>query len=434
MNNKIFLAFCLSGTLSIDDYTNKVLENNHLLNSKKSEIEANLTREKINYAKKLPEIKFETSAKAFTHKNEIEMPNPIRPSQTTIIEMGDTKTLSAGVSLNHTLYDGGYAKNALEASEVETKANTIEKSLLETDVKANSRRQFLSFYYTKQKLKLIEDSIALSVIRNKDIEKKYKLGALSKLDYLYSNKELLNYKLELEKAKEQLNSEKINFIGLLNCKTDNGADTDIDKLELIQANSLSTRLNSKPKTQISEHKQIKLLDERSNSLAKTAESMKSLLYPQIFVQAKSSYEYPDNNKKEFFQNNLIGLNISIPIFEFSKTQNTAKEIRLKAESLSERAKEEQRKIQNEYDVLIKNIESIKNEISILTLTINEEDKIATIQNDLYKQGKVQYIDVQNANQKLLETKISKNDFELKLKITEVKLLTFYENLEEQSHE
>ena len=127
------------------------------------------------------------------------------------IKSGESSYMSAGLSINQTIYNGGRSVNAVKQAKVNLDIAKLRQRNSKIEVIQNVTRSYYGLLQAQQLLDVAEKNLGLSGKQVDLVQKKFDLGAVRKTDLLKANVsmgqakvELLNRKTVLENSRRQL--------------------------------------------------------------------------------------------------------------------------------------------------------------------------------------------------------------------------------------
>jgi len=206
--NLLFPLTAHSGGYSLDDCIQWALE------SKKTILSSNLGVElaekdfKSSYSGLLP------SVQAYSNRNYTQFSErvDIIPIFNDTIYTNSTENLSAGVSLNQTLYDGGRSFNQVKNSKENLKIARLNQRISKIQVIQNVIKAYYGLLKAQQLYEVAEKNLEMSNQQVSLISKQFDLGVIKKTDLLKARVSLGQAKVDLLNKKTNLsNSRRILF-------------------------------------------------------------------------------------------------------------------------------------------------------------------------------------------------------------------------------
>ena len=127
------------------------------------------------------------------------------------IKSGESSYMSAGVSINQTIYNGGRSLNSIKQAKVNLDIAKLRQRNTKIEVIQNVARSYYGLLQDQQLLDVAEKNLLLSEKQVGLVQKQFDLGAVRKTDLLkakvsigQARVELLNRKTALENSRRQL--------------------------------------------------------------------------------------------------------------------------------------------------------------------------------------------------------------------------------------
>ena len=127
------------------------------------------------------------------------------------IKSGESSYMSAGVSINQTIYNGGRSLNSIKQAKINLDIAKLRKRNTKIEVIQNVTRSYYGLLQDQQLLDVAEKNLVLSKKQVDLVQKQFDLGAVRKTDLLkakvsigQARVELLNRKTTLENSRRQL--------------------------------------------------------------------------------------------------------------------------------------------------------------------------------------------------------------------------------------
>ena len=163
------------------------------------------------YSGLLPSLNVSTSSgKTKYPDQEIIIPDLVNLEIDTV-SSGESSYMSAGLSINQTIYNGGKSLNAVKQAKVNLEIAKLRERNTKTQVIQNVTSSYYGLLKAQQLLEVALKNLSLSEKQVNLVQKQFELGAVRKTDLLKANVsmgqakvELLNRKTSLENSRRQL--------------------------------------------------------------------------------------------------------------------------------------------------------------------------------------------------------------------------------------
>ncbi len=389
---------------------NLAIQNSLDISALKNEVEAEKMAEEASYSRLFPSIDFDVSYKYLTSV-------PALSTGQNDIKLGDNHNYSAGLKLNWLIFDGGFNYHYWKKSKLTLKVKEEELEVVKKKTLLLARMAYFKVGLLCEELRLELDTLKLLRSEHNDIRKKMTAGTSNRIDYLSSSREVLNLTSQILKTQSSLGEALQELFNIINYKKD--VNTKAPLFEKTQMDSIPVSVfinvekfeNLLPKTkpvfnfEPDKNNMIKKLSKEIESMEENVLAIKSGLFPKLLANAKSSFDYPNGTKKETIQQNMVSATLTIPIFEWSKTRNEASRQEFILEALKNRKESLLKTIIKEKSNAENILDSLYIQEGIIKESIDKAVKLANIVYSNFRAGRINYLEVQAANHKVLESKI-----------------------------
>jgi outer membrane protein len=392
---------------------------NQSLDIKSKEFEVTAAQEKSlslpsNY---IPKISLEGSYKYLSKIPEINM-GPGR-----ILNFGDNKNYSIGPTLTMTLLDFNSKSHLQTSLNKNVSAKKNEVLSLKSNVLFKTRYHYINITFLLEKRIVIANSLKVANKQLKDVASKQRFGSGSKLDLLTAQKEVHELESQFKEisfniAAEQSELFKVSFyqkIKETNFETDKSY---LESLDLIKNRFISYRYRDYNEVDSSK---IKTLKYQSESLESQASSISSQRYPKVNLFARTSLDYPNGPDLSQFNQNSVGVTMSIPLFDGGEISHNVSEKQNQALALRHQVINEQRNLIESIQLLMKRIDNLTEQNEIIQKKIIESNEISELIYKSYQEGRATFIEVERANVKSREAKLnlSSNEYQITLNLIQL---------------
>lgn len=416
----------------------KTAENNAVLHSERleairAEYESAENREFSQWGLLFPKLSLEASYRYVSEVATIQLPGGMSSP------MGDHHNYSVGPQLLWTAYDGGMLRNQWKGARALRMAKHEEKMATELIVRQQVRFAYFRVALALEQLKMVADSLKLAQAQHRDIINRQRAGASSRIDAISAHREVLNLRLQFRSTQSELAINLRDLLALTHSHSDLNIDSPMEESLISQLpdevasptvtlrwEALSNLLQKfKEVGDWSEnHPQLIALDKQREALRLTGESLEGGLYPRLLLSAKASYDYPNGPVLERIQQNTVMATLSFPLFEFSKTRKEAAEkfnLSLSAEKKKELATVELRRDYDKARDLLRGYEAQR---EIMKKSVEESAELAKLIYSSYRSGRANFLEVQSANLKVLETRVqyARNDVQILIQRAQLETL------------
>lgn len=339
------------------------------------------------------------------------------------LKFGDNKNYSIGPTVSMTLLDFN-AKSHQQASldkKVSSKENEAES--LKANLLFKTRYHYLNLVFLVEKRNLISESLKVARKQLKDVSAQKRFGAGSKLDLLTAQKEVHELESQHKEIIINIMAEQTELFKLTFHPKIKEVSFIDDTGQLQKLPELQHRFFKYHKTKLDPqaNSKIKSIRDQSESLESQAKSIISQRYPKINLFARTSLEYPNGPDHTQFNQNSFGVSISMPLFDGGEISHNIREKSLQAMALKQQALNEERNLDESIQLTIKRIESLIGQSEIIQKKVDESSEIARLVYKSYQEGRATFLEVERANIKSRESKLSlsSNHYQITLNLIQL---------------
>ena len=163
------------------------------------------------YSGVLPSISFSTNGGKTKYPNQERIIPDLVNLEIDTISSGESSYMSAGLSINKSIYNGGQSINAIRQAKINLDISKLRQRNTKILVIQNVTRSYYSLLKSQELLDVAKENLILSQKQIDLVQKQYELGSVSKTDFLkakvsvgQAKVELLNRKTLLEASRRQL--------------------------------------------------------------------------------------------------------------------------------------------------------------------------------------------------------------------------------------
>lgn len=313
-------------TWSLDDCINYALEKNIQLQQNKISLQESEVDVKTAKAALFPSLSFNTG------QNVVNRPyqqNSATVSGTEIISSNNKTTYNGSYSLNAqwTLWNGGQRLNNIKQQKKNQEIAELSVAETENTLKEEITKLFLQILYADESVNINKGTLEVSKATYERAKELFNQGSISKADLAQLESQVGNDEYQLVTSESSLRNYKLQLKQML--ELDGTAEMELELpvlddakvMQLLpsQEDVYQTALTNRPEIQSSK---------LSIDNAKLAiSSAKSGYFPTISLSASTSSMTNNSSQNNWAQqmkygwNNMIGLNISVPIFNNRQTKS-----------------------------------------------------------------------------------------------------------------
>jgi len=362
-----------------------------------------------------PRLSIEGSARRVT-----EIPTLTLPTGQSL-SLTDHESFSIGPSAQWTLFKGGGNLYAWRSAQAMARARRHQEQLIRRQRRLAARLAFFQTQLAAEQVRLLMESYNLEEDQHRDIQNRFAAGASSRMDLLLAHQQTLKRRRQLLEARADLASalrEVTRLTGLgsqLNPSLpldgqsagERSKAIDVPTLYLDIAPARDTLAAFQPITREAfdtGQPGILFLTELAVASDRAARSLQGARWPELTLLARTSWDYPNGPIRETIHQNTIGATLSFPLFTGGQLYRQAR-----AKSAEARAAEEDRDAQardllNTWLKARDRVIALRAQQALSDTTVREAQELARLQYQSYRAGRARYLDVEDANLKVLEAR------------------------------
>ncbi|MCX5781319.1 MAG: TolC family protein [Elusimicrobia bacterium] len=404
-------------SLKLSDIEQKTAENSPRLKASQKETEAFIKRSESAKAQLFPKLNFEGSYRYISVIPEIDIPIKGFGS----LKLGDNTNYSIGPALYWTVWDKNAIRNNWLSFKSQATSKKYETETIERQIMLAARVAYFQAGLANEQVLLLSDALKVLQAQYEDIVINVKAGAKSRMDELSAHQEVIIKMKQLRTARSYLAQCLDDLSALTNEKYgDNpmvpfsaGIIENLPKnitsptlfLEIEPVDALIKKFEKYKKSKLSEnHPNVISMEELAESAKLLSKSISSGLWPKLQFSARTSLDYPNGPKLEAINQNALGVNLTWILFEGSASRKKSQENILLGEAQTEKRNQVLRDLQKEWQKLIDQLADLEEQKVLNEQYVSEAKELSKIVYSSYKAGSANFIDVQNANYRLLEAK------------------------------
>ena len=401
-----------SFALSVREAERAALSTSNLLKSYLADEDAAGEQADAQFQNLLPRLSFQGNYQYFANIPTIQSPL----FGGAVVPFGTHQTYSVGPQLNYTLWDTFSARNSYQASNYLKQSRTEDRKNTELQLLSSLRSAYVQVQLGIEELRLINDSLDLAKAQDRDVMNRFHAGAADRLDMVTSKRSVLSYQIQFEQRQAQLSSSFKDLLNLIGDHTQRDVSHPgppgvpgvtlalrLDSLKVLLAKGILPPSVSDPG---SNQPQIRSQEFQAQSLELNAKSQKAKLFPVLQVSGGVSENLPDIPNPVTFLQETVAVSLTFPLFLGDPTSDLAAQQRRQSDAAQYRASQLKEDISRDFTKAREMLDSLRvqSELSLHDVTQSEEE--ARLYFTSYKAGKINFIDVQNANNQALQAKVN----------------------------
>lgn len=339
-------------------------------------------------------------------------------------KFGDNWGYSVGPTLSYTLFDAGGRGDARESAFSAYNAKLQELEFAKKQVLLQVRQAYFTVQQDLERMYFVNEQLNVARKQLADVNSAYNAGAKSKLDVYMARKQELRAQINISAAQGALGAHLRELFRLAG--TDYGinplypmdwrlaASKDASKATaFVKADGLTdTVARFTPLAGLAfdqNSPRLAALEHMAQYYEYLADSYKSSLYPRVGLQAGAYWEYPNGPIKEDVFLGRAGVALSVPLFEGSKNRELSKAQRASAEASRYQKRDVQETLEKLFYSSKDRLYSVGVEENLTRKMIEDSAETAKLTYQAYQAGAVTFLEVDNANLGLLESRIGLAD-------------------------
>ena len=280
----------------------------------------------------------------------------------------------------------------------------------------------------KEKTKIYYEAFLLAKKQFGDIQARFQNGASSKLDEIASEKEKEDQKVRFLQGLALFNQLLIEVLipaGSMPKMTESEPIQAIDasivvneELKGIFAPNLVVHLVPKPSSAdqsspstknsggVSTNPRLQSMQLQQESIVESIKTIDAEFKPKVRFFAKSTLEYPKTGTTDSYQQNMVGLNLSWNLFDFSRTQSLVAAQSGTALSQKWHVENFKQSLEIKMQQVEASLVQLKAQKEILMISQAQAKRISDLSYQSYLAGKISFSQVQAANLRQQESDLN----------------------------
>ncbi len=328
---------------------------------------------------------------------------------------GTTNVFNIGPYVSYTLWDSHSLKNTYEASTLTAAAKGEDKKNTYLVELRNVREAYTEVQRGIEELRLTNETLDLSRDQRRDIKNRYKNGAASRLDVVASEREVLGYEIQFQKRQAELSLTLQDLLALIG-KNDLGkiskpGPPSIKGVSLVlKFDPIEKSVKEELRKQIpppdENHPQLKSLENQARSADLSASTYRAKQYPTLKLYGAIYYTQPPFPNPIKYWQEFAGVTFTMPLFVGDPAPKQAAEQRNIALAAEYKRSQLNVDMKRDFAKVKTNLESLFEQKTLAEKDVSQSKKAAKLYYSAYQAGKVDFLEVQNANVKELEAKVN----------------------------
>ena len=206
-----FFSICNAQIYDLPECIEIALERKRTLVSADLDVQSATKQVIGSYSGVLPSVSFSTNGGKTKYPNQESIVPDLVNLEIDTISSGESSYMSAGVSINKSIYNGGQSVNAIKQAKINLEISKLRERNTKILVIQNVTRSYYSLLKSQELLDVAKENLILSQKQIDLVQKQFELGSVSKTDFLkakvsvgQARVELLNRETSLEASRRQL--------------------------------------------------------------------------------------------------------------------------------------------------------------------------------------------------------------------------------------
>lgn len=339
------------------------------------------------------------------------------------VRLGGNNNYSIGPTLNWTVWDFGSVRSASHSVLELAQAKEDETKAAERDILLSARQAYFRVQWALEQLRLVGDSYKLSDLQYRDISRRVRAGASSKTDLLMAHRGVNQFGQQFRQGQSDLASAlqelfslteippKINTTVPIIREALDDAALSAQASVLVQVDSIEKSLSelksrggalSPPG---SDHPLVRRQYHLAQSFHLASQSASANHWPKLQLQLRSSYDFPNASVPEWFNQNAVGVTLSMPLWDWGTVSHEVQEDESQMEAARARQEQVNEDLLRDWNKAYSQWLGYKTQSEQDSQIVAEAEELTHLVYESYKGGRNTYLEVESANLRMLETKV-----------------------------
>jgi cobalt-zinc-cadmium efflux system outer membrane protein len=336
---------------------------------------------------------------------------------------GAHRNTSIGPTLTWTLWDQGALYKGWRSQLSLVQSQKDAEALARNQILLGSRLAYFQVQLALEQVRLIGDFMNLAESQYQDIRKRLSAGSASRVDALSAHQEVLSRRKDFRQAQADLASALHELLTLTGNTTSYDLSRVVDGrvasslpaytgsptllLELDPLSPCPVELAAAAKRDFDAvHPQLRMYSDQAEANRLSAKSLSAGRWPKILLSGRSSYDYPNGPVLETVQQNAVSLSASVPLFEASKTQRETDEQNRRAAAAEATRQQSFDELRRDWFKARDQYGALRDQEALDRESVSETGEISRLKYLMYKEGGLTFLEVENANLKALQSKVT----------------------------
>ncbi|MBI5209645.1 MAG: TolC family protein [Elusimicrobia bacterium] len=405
-------------TMPLAEAEKRALETSSGLESVRLEFEAAKAAALSQRSFLVPELRLEASGRYQSEVSELALPIPGTEPR----RLGDNINYSVGPAMQWNVWDMGAARKSWRSFSELAKAKSAEYESARRQSLLAARTAYFQVQLALESLRLLADHLKLASAQHRDIKLGLEAGTKSRIDLLMAHLEMLARKRQFRQARTDLASALRDLFNLtgwgegldaslpLDARTKDALPEGAEPPSLIiELDPIDKSAAALAKVALAgpdpSHPTLLSLAGLARSFTLASQGYKAQRWPKLTLSAKTSLDYPNGAELNDFSQNTVGLAASMPLFEWGRSADRAKEGEGRAHAASKRQEQAWKDLGRDWNKSSDQLANLKSQQEINKANVAEASELAGLVYDSYQAGRSTFLEVQSANVRALEAKV-----------------------------
>ena len=331
------------------------------------------------------------------------------------IPFGTNSTYVFGANLTYTLWDFFSGQRAYQASSIMAQARVEDRRNAELQLLYSVRTAYVAVVLGLSELQVIQESLELANAQDQDVQARFRAGGAARLDKVTSRRSVLGYEIQLKQRQAELAASIRDLLALLGDSSSyplsrpgpKGVPGITLAVSFDRLDDLLAR-ESREMAQVPDNNQPGIRSQllQSESMELNSESQSAKSYPAIQAMAGVSFNRPDIPDPPSYWQETLGVSLTLPLFLGDSSQKLADQWKSQADAALHRAFQLKSDLGRDFKKARELLASLREQRKLADRDIDESEDAAHLYYTSYRAGKLNLIDVQNANVQALQAKLN----------------------------
>jgi outer membrane protein TolC len=426
--------------LGLDQAVRASLDNSEQLRSYRSAAEAAEAQALVQRGFLMPHLSIDGSYRYVTEVPELAVSPNIAP-----IAFTTHNSYSIGPDLTWTAFSGGTLVESWRSAQANARAQARQADAIRRQIRLAARLAYFQAQLAAAQVRLYAESCRVESAQYHDIQVRYKDGNAARVDLISEEQDLLLRQRQLLQARTNLAAAVRDLTSLAHLfeGLDPSWPTDSETLlpvsggtgplatlvvALDQVTDSIGKMDRAGQADFDVHQpQLQFLADLAEAARHSAKSFEGGHWPTLSVLASIMQEYPNGPIIETINQKTFGVNLSFPLFAGGSTVNAVRSAQSQAQSDEEKRQQTARDLLDSWKKAHDQAASLRLQQALNRRSVDKAAEVARLRYEAYLAGQGRFLDVEDANLKVLQAKID-------AAATDVNLLVQLANLESLSKE